>query len=95
MLKRMLTSSQINKLLNLNISIEKNIGYLKTDVKKTRIDKTIEVGDDIIVDVNADGEIVGIELLNPVEQLSIKYKKSFLYPTNFIDKLAFQVRDGK
>lgn len=80
---------------NLKLNIEKNIGYLKTDVKKTRIDKTIEVGDDIIVDVNADGEIVGIELLNPVEQLGIKYKKSFLYPTNFIDKLAFQVRDDK
>lgn len=64
-------------------------------MKKTKIDKTIEVGDDIIVDVNADGEIVGIELLNPIEQLGIKYKKSYLYPTNFIDKLAFQVRDGK
>ncbi|MFZ4590007.1 MAG: DUF2283 domain-containing protein [Ignavibacteria bacterium] len=55
----------------------------------------MEVGDDILVDVNADGEIVGIELLNPVEQLGIKYKKSFLYPANFIDKLAFQVRDDK
>lgn len=74
---------------NLKLNIEKNIGYLKTDVKKTRIDKSIEVGDDIIVDVNADGEIVGIELLNPIEQLGIKYKKSFLYPTNFIDKLDF------
>lgn len=80
---------------NIKLNIEKNIGYLKTDVKKTRIDKTIEVGDDIIVDVNADGEIVGIELLNPLEQLGIKYKKSFLYPTNFIDKVLFQVRDGK
>jgi uncharacterized protein YuzE len=80
---------------NIKLNIEKNIGYLKTDVKKTRIDKTIEVGDDIIVDVNADGEIVGIELLNPLEQLGIKYKKSFLYPTNFIDKLLSQVRDGK
>ena len=64
-------------------------------MKKTKIDKTIEVGDDIIVDVNADGKIVGIELLNPIEQLGIKYKKTYLYPTNFIDKLAFQVRDGK
>jgi len=57
-----------NKLVNLNINIEKNVGYLKTDVKKTKIDKTIEAGDDIIVDVNSDGEIVGIELLNPIEQ---------------------------
>jgi|WetSurMetagenome_2_1015567.scaffolds.fasta_scaffold149431_3 uncharacterized protein YuzE len=80
---------------NLKLNIEKNIGYLKTDVKKTKIDKTIEVGDDILVDINKDGEIVGIELLNPTEQLGIKYKKSFLYPTNFIDKLAFQVKDGK
>lgn len=80
---------------NLKLNIEKNIGYLKTDVKKTKIDKTVEVGDDIIVDLNANGEIVGIELLNPIEQLGIKYKKSFLYPTNFIDKLAFQVKDGK
>jgi len=80
---------------NLKLNIEKNIGYLKTDVKKTKIDKTIEVGDDIIVDLNVNGEIVGIELLNPIEQLGIKYKKSFLYPTNFIDKVAFQVKDGK
>lgn len=80
---------------NLKLNIEKNIGYLKTDVKKTKIDKTIEVGEDIIVDLNVNGEIVGIELLNPIEQLGIKYKKSFLYPTNFIDKLAFQVRDSK
>jgi len=80
---------------NLKLNIEKNIGYLKTDVKKKKVYKTIEVNDDILVDVNSDGEIVGIELLNPFEQLGIKYKKSYLYPTNFIDKLSFQVRDGK
>jgi uncharacterized protein YuzE len=80
---------------NLKLNIEKNIGYLKTDIKNTKINKTIEVGDDILVDINDKGEIVGIELLNPLEQLGIKYKKSFLYPANFIDKLAIQVRDGK
>jgi uncharacterized protein YuzE len=80
-------------LLNININIENNIGYLKTDLKKTKIEKTIEVGKDIIVDINADGDIIGIELLNPIEQLGIKYKKTYLYPTNFIDKVLFQVRD--
>jgi uncharacterized protein YuzE len=80
---------------NLKLNIEKNIGYLKTDVKKKKISKTIEIDDDILVDLNSDGEIVGIELLNPVEQLGIKYKKNYLYPTNLIDKLSFQVRDGK
>jgi uncharacterized protein YuzE len=81
-------------LLNININNENNIGYLKTDLKKTTIEKTIEVGKDIIVDINADGDIIGIELLNPIEQLGIKYKKTYLYPTNFIDKVLFQVRDG-
>ena len=89
-----LTLSQRNNLLNININIENNIGYLKTDLKKTKIEKTIEVGKDIIVDINADGDIIGIELLNPIEQLGIKYKKTYLYPTNFIDKVLFQVRDG-
>ena len=79
----------------LKINIEKNIGYLKTDVKQTKIDKTVEVGDDFLVDYNKKGEIVGIELLNPVEQLGIKYKRTFLYPANLIDKLAFRVKDGK
>lgn len=88
-----LTLSQRNNLLNININIENNIGYLKTDLKKTKIEKTIEVGKDIIVDINADGDIIGIELLNPIEQLGIKYKKTYLYPTNFIDKVLFQVRD--
>ncbi|MDD5361935.1 MAG: DUF2283 domain-containing protein [Ignavibacteria bacterium] len=77
---------------NLKLNIEKNIGYLKTDVKKTKIEKTIEIDDDIIVDVNADGEIVGIELLNPLEQLGIKYKRSYLYPSNFIDKMTYHVK---
>jgi uncharacterized protein YuzE len=49
----------------LKLNIEKNIGYLKTDVKKRKVYKTIEVNDDKLVDVNSDGEIVGIELLNP------------------------------
>ena len=89
-----LTLSQRNNLLNININIENNIGYLKTDLKKTTIEKTIEVGKDIIVDINADGDIIGIELLNPIEQLGIKYKKTYLYPTIFIDKVLFQVRDG-
>jgi len=89
-----LTLSQRNNLLNININIENNIGYLKTDLKKTKIEKTIEVGKDIIVDINADGDIIGIELLNPIEQLGIKYKKTYLYPTIFIDKVLFQVRDG-
>jgi len=80
---------------NLKINIEKNIGYLKTDVKNSKINKTIEVGNDFLVDLNKDGEIVGIELLNPLEQFGIKYKKTYLYPSNLIDKLAFQVKDGK
>ncbi len=58
---------------NLKLNIEKNIGYLKTDVQKKKIDKTVEIGEDIIVDINADGEIVGIELLNPFKQLGIIY----------------------
>jgi uncharacterized protein YuzE len=82
-------------LLNFFINIEKNIGYLKTDVKQTKIDKTVEVGEDFLVDYNKKGEIVGIELLNPAEQLGIKYKKTFLYPANLIDKLAFLAKDGK
>lgn len=80
---------------NLKLNIEKNIGYLKTDVKNRKIEKTVEISDDILVDLNADGDIVGIELLNPSEQFGIKYKKDYLYPVNFIDKLAFQVREGK
>jgi len=80
---------------NLKINIEKNIGYLKTDTKKTKIDKTVEIGDDFLVDLNKDGEVVGIELLNPIEQLGIKYKRTYFYPSNLIDKLAFQVKDGK
>ena len=81
-IKMILTLSQRNNLLNIKINIKKNIGYLKTDVKKTRIDKTIEVGDDIIVDVNADGEIVGIELLNPLEQ-GYKIQKEFSLSNKF------------
>ena len=80
---------------NLKINIEKNIGYLKTDVKDSKINKTIEIGDDFLVDLNKHGDVVGIELLNPTEQLGIKYKKSFVYPSFLIDKLAFQVKDGK
>jgi uncharacterized protein YuzE len=80
---------------NLKINIEKNIGYLKTDIKNSKVDKTVEIGDDFLVDFNKKGEIVGIELLNPLEQLGIKYKKTYLYPSNLIDKLAFQVKDGK
>jgi uncharacterized protein YuzE len=80
---------------NLKLNIEKNIGYLKTDIKKRKVDRTIEIDDDILVDLNSDGKIVGIELLNPLEQLGIKYKKNYLYPTTFIDKLAYHVKDSK
>ncbi len=78
---------------NLKINIEKNIGYLKTDVKNRKINRTVEINDDIIVDLNVDGQIVGVELLNPAAQLGIKFKKNFVYPVNFIDKLALQVKD--
>lgn len=78
---------------NLKINIEKNIGYLKTDVKNRKINRTVEINDDIIVDLNDDGQIVGVELLNPAAQLGIKFKKNFVYPVNFIDKLALQVKD--
>ncbi|MBM4158334.1 MAG: DUF2283 domain-containing protein [Ignavibacteria bacterium] len=80
---------------NLKLNIEKNIGYLKFDNKKRKVDKSIEIGDNFIVDLNSDGEIIGIELLNPIEQLGIKYKNSYLYPTNLIEKIAFSIRDGK
>jgi uncharacterized protein YuzE len=80
---------------NLKINIEKNIGYLKVDNRKQKIDKSVEINDDFIVDLNSDGEIVGIELLNPIEQLGIKLNKNFLYPTKFISELAFQVKEGK
>ena len=85
---------QINKLKELKLKIEKNSGYLKTDAKNSRIFKTIEVNEDVLVDVNSDGIIVGIELLNPLEQLGIKYKKTHLSPANFIDKIAFQLKDS-
>ncbi|MGV8016668.1 MAG: DUF2283 domain-containing protein [Ignavibacteria bacterium] len=78
---------------NLKINIEKNIGYLKTDVKNRKINRTVEINDDIIVDLNVDGQIVGVELLNPAAQLGIKFKRNFVYPVNFIDKLALQVKD--
>ncbi len=80
---------------NLKINIEKNIGYLKTDTKKTKITRTVEIGDDFLVDFNKDGDVVGIELLNPVEQLGIKYKKTYTYPSHLIAQLSNQVKDGK
>mgnify|MGYP005821316873 CR=1 FL=1 len=80
---------------NLKLNIEKNICYIKLDNKNHKVHQTIEIRDDILVDINIKGEIVGIELLNPLEQLGIKYKKSYLYPQNFIDELAIQVRDSK
>lgn len=80
---------------NLKINIEKNIGYLKVDNRKQKIDKSVEINEDYFVDLNSKGEIIGIELLNPIEQLGIKYNKKYLYPTNFINELAFQVREGK
>lgn len=65
---------------NLKLNIEKNIGYLKTDVKNRKIEKTVEASNDILVDLNSDGDIVGIELLNPSEQFGIKYKKRLFIP---------------
>ena len=91
----MLVTQQKNNLRELKLNIEKNIGYLKTDEKNSKVYKTVEVGDDILVDLNSDDNIVGIELLNPIEQLGIKYKKKFLYPTNFIDNMALMVKDSK
>jgi len=77
----------------LTLNIEKNVGYIYAEGKKRKAYKTIEINEDILVDVSSDGNIVGIELLNANEQLGIKYKNSYLYPANLIDKLTCQVRE--
>lgn len=77
----------------LTLNIEKNVGYIHAEGKKKKVHKTIEISEDILVDVNSDGDIVGIELLNANKQLGIKYKNTYLYPTNLIDKLTYYVRD--
>ena len=77
----------------LTLNIEKNVGYIHTKGKKKKVYKTIEINEDLLVDVSSDGNIVGIELLNASEQLGIKYKKTYLYPSNLIDELTFYVRE--
>lgn len=45
-----------------------NIAYLRLHEKKAEVE-TIKVGDEINIDIAADGTIYGIELLNANEQL--------------------------
>lgn len=76
----------------IKIDIEKNIGYFKTDNKKSKVYKTITVAEDYLVDINSDNEIIGVELLNPFEQITIKLNNNFLYSKDFVDELSRRLK---
>jgi len=45
-----------------------NVAYIKFKTKSTQVE-TIQISDELIVDMSPDGTIYGIELLNANEQL--------------------------
>ena len=54
-----------------------NIGYLRFREKSTQV-QTISVSDELNVDIDEDGKIYGIELLNANEQLSADHLGAFV-----------------
>ncbi|MEW6103525.1 MAG: DUF2283 domain-containing protein [bacterium] len=55
-----------------------NIGYIRFK-EKTRGIETIQISDELNIDISPDGKVYGIELLNANEQLKIMEKKEFAF----------------
>jgi uncharacterized protein YuzE len=54
-----------------------NIAYIKVREKKTEVE-TIQISDEINIDMTPDGKIYGIELLNANEQLEFEKHKELV-----------------
>jgi len=77
---------------HIKIDIEKNIGYFKTNNKKSKICKTVNIEEDYLVDINSENEIIGIEMLNPYEQIKIELDDIFLYMKDFLSELSRKLK---
>lgn len=77
----------------LTIDTVSKTAYLTTDIEKARISETILVDEDILADVDINGEIIGLEFLMPPNQIYVKYENEFIYPADLIEKLKSKVKD--
>lgn len=56
---------------------EFNIAYIRFRTKRAKV-KTIEVSDELNVDIDSDGRVYGIELLNANQQLGSQRVKKLI-----------------
>ncbi|HRX49219.1 MAG TPA: DUF2283 domain-containing protein [Spirochaetota bacterium] len=55
-----------------------NIGYIRLRDKVMNV-KTISISDELNIDIDSDGKVYGIELLNAGEQLGVLQGKPFTF----------------
>ena len=55
-----------------------NIAYLKLQDKKTKVE-TLQLSEEVNIDVSSDGKLYGIELLNAKKQLKLTKGATFTF----------------
>ena len=53
------------KMINFNISFDPEAGAMYIKFSLTKVAKTIELKEEVFIDVDAKGNLIGIEFLNP------------------------------
>ncbi len=73
--------------MRLSYDPKRNIAYIRLRASSPGVD-TIRLGDEVAIDIGADGAVAGIELLNANEQLRATDGDSFVLEDESIGRLS-------
>lgn len=59
--------------MRITYDTENNIAYIYLQDHEEQVAETIQIGEEINIDLNSDGTVHGIELMNPREQLGKRF----------------------
>jgi uncharacterized protein YuzE len=57
----------------MKITYDKTADAVYLTLKKGRVTRTVEAGEDFVVDQNRQGEVLGIEILNASKHLEVRH----------------------